>query len=303
MGKNTASLYNQIKMSGIFGILLMGACATPTRHREPIAVPVNYVGHAMRVPVIVNGKVSTHFIFDTGIGVTVLLKRFAEKLNLKTDGQFTGKRMSGQAVTVPLTNLGSIEVAGENLKDPRVGIIELDLPTSYNNVEGFFGLRQFENTPVTLDYKNNRLIVETPESLANRLAKGTVIPIEFDVDGPGLVIFAKLSLPNGKLIRVEIDTGSDDLILDERFMADLGFKPGSPGITTKTGKDETGHTYARYFGNIKGSVHLDSASNAEQIDPKVMFQKIIYDGLIGYDYFKNFVVTYDLPNKRLIIAP
>ena len=33
-----------------------------------------------------------------------------------------------------------------------------------------------------------------------------------------------------------------------------------------------------------------------------MFQDIIYDGVIGNDFFKGQVVTYDLANSRIIIA-
>jgi len=286
----------------IVGVFLMSACATSPSSREPVSVPVSYVGHAMRVPVTIDGNINTHLIFDTGIGVTVLLKSFSDSLNLKSHGQFTGKRMSGQAVTIPLTKLESLEVAGQQLKTPVVGSIELDLPPIFKGTEGFFGLRQFENAAVTLDYKNNLLIAETSDSLKTRLENGAAVPVELDNDGPSLGVIAKLVLPNGKVIHVEVDTGSDTLILNEKFMPELGFKIGSPDITTKTGKDETGHTFSRHFGQIKGAIRLEGAGGAEQAGPKVMFQKIIYDGLIGYDYFKNFVVTYDLPNKRLIIA-
>jgi hypothetical protein len=30
------------------------------------------------------------------------------------------------------------------------------------------------------------------------------------------------------------------------------------------------------------------------------FQKIIYDGLVGRAFLRNFVVTFDVPNERLI---
>ncbi len=34
----------------------------------------------------------------------------------------------------------------------------------------------------------------------------------------------------------------------------------------------------------------------------VMIQEIIYDGLVGDGFLRNFVVTYDLPNSRMIFA-
>ena len=36
--------------------------------------------------------------------------------------------------------------------------------------------------------------------------------------------------------------------------------------------------------------------------PRVMFQEIIYDGLIGDQFLRNFTTTYDLPNGRMIFS-
>ena len=33
-----------------------------------------------------------------------------------------------------------------------------------------------------------------------------------------------------------------------------------------------------------------------------MFQKIIYDGLVGDSFLKNFVVTYDMQRERMVFA-
>ena len=36
--------------------------------------------------------------------------------------------------------------------------------------------------------------------------------------------------------------------------------------------------------------------------PPVMFQKIIYDGLVGDQFLRNFTTTYDLASSRMIFA-
>jgi hypothetical protein len=33
-----------------------------------------------------------------------------------------------------------------------------------------------------------------------------------------------------------------------------------------------------------------------------MFQKIIYQGLVGDAFLRNFITTYDLPNSRMIFS-
>jgi hypothetical protein len=47
-------------------------------------------------------------------------------------------------------------------------------------------------------------------------------------------------------------------------------------------------------------ISVTGAPAVRQADPEVMFQKIIYDGLVGNAFLRNFVVTYDLPNTRMI---
>jgi hypothetical protein len=37
-------------------------------------------------------------------------------------------------------------------------------------------------------------------------------------------------------------------------------------------------------------------------DPPVMFQEIIYDGLVGDSFLRNFTTTYDLPRSRMIFS-
>ena len=39
-----------------------------------------------------------------------------------------------------------------------------------------------------------------------------------------------------------------------------------------------------------------------QTDPEVMFQRIIYDGLVGDAFLRRFTVTYDLPRERVVFG-
>jgi hypothetical protein len=52
---------------------------------------------------------------------------------------------------------------------------------------------------------------------------------------------------------------------------------------------------------------LIAASNASlelaQQDPDVMFQRIIYDGLLGHAFVRMFTVTWDIPGARIVLAP
>jgi len=109
-----------------------------------------------------------------------------------------------------------------------------------------------------------------------------------------------LVLSNGDQVSVEVDTGSKALILNERFMAPLGILPSDARLRKREGKDETGYAFIRYFTQLPGRVQLlqNREFGVDGID--VMFQKIIYDGLVGHYFLSQFLVTYNLPSSELI---
>jgi hypothetical protein len=114
--------------------------------------------------------------------------------------------------------------------------------------------------------------------------------------------FTQLILPSGREIVVEVDTGSHHLILDTRFMADCGVGVEDPDVDTKTGTDETGYQWTRRWATAHGSVHLAAAPQTAQADPRVQFQDIIYDGLIGSEYLERYRLHLDVAGSRIILS-
>lgn len=68
------------------------------------------------------------------------------------------------------------------------------------------------------------------------------------------------------------------------------------------GTDETGHPCTRCFATARGDVGLSGAGQFRMTDPDVLFQKIIYDGLVGDSFLRQFVTTYDLGNGRMLFG-
>jgi predicted aspartyl protease len=273
----------------------LAGCSTPGSHTKALAsLPMQYFEHTIAVPVKVGDR-PTLFIIDTGIGLPLIAKSLCEKLKCQPHGKFTAKRMSGQNVTVDLTTIESITVGGIVHKNVEAGIFDLSgMPIA--GVEGFLSLGFFEHQPFTMDYAAATVWLETPESLAARKKTGVSVPVEFDRNGPSLGIYMRLELPKAGTVKVEVDTGSDSLILDQRFMRKLAIGR----VKRRQGKDETGHSYVRSFSELKGNIFPAGAPQLVQHNPPVMFQKIIYDGLIGHSFMNNFVVTYDLSAPVII---
>ncbi|HXC81922.1 MAG TPA: hypothetical protein VNV62_08735 [Trebonia sp.] len=73
---------------------------------------------------------------------------------------------------------------------------------------------------------------------------GTAVAVHVGYDGCSTDLMLSVDLPNGKQITVEVDAGSDMLILNEELAADAGIGLHGPGVREVKAADETGHEYA-----------------------------------------------------------
>ena len=294
--------------------MLLVGCGSPASREESAVstIPLSHAGgdsgaeHLLKVPVVVNGHATT-FVFDTGIGITLVDDDLLARWGITPETSYTGKRMSGQEVTVPLARVPWLSVAGLRQDDVQVGVWDMDgfLPRTpeFAGVEGFLSLHALAEVAFTLDYARGALIVEDEASLAARVAAGSVVPLEVHRDGPTLTVFFELLVPGGPPARVELDLGGRAIALDASFMERLGVDPEGEGVKRVEKRDETGFDYTRRFATVGGPIAPAAAPQLEQRDFTALFQEIIYDGLIGDDYLSRYTATFDLPRGRLILGP
>jgi Aspartyl protease len=178
------------------------------------AVLFQYQKHMLAVPVVV-GDVETTFIFDTGIGVDLISPGLAASAGCVLLGEtYTGRRMSGQAVTVPMSTLGSLKLGDYTRENVAIGVFDLA------GIAGLVSLASFRSTAVTIDCEAGAIVIEDERSLADRMARGTPVAIGVHEDGPySADVFIDLTLPGGRSVKAEVDTGSDNLILNQPFAA------------------------------------------------------------------------------------
>jgi predicted aspartyl protease len=263
------------------------------------AVPFDYLHHLVTVPVRI-GAVDARFVLDTGMGLVLVTEQLAACVGLVPDGStYTGRRMSGQEVTVPVARAESLSFGGLTRRDVPVGILDLDQP-ALAMVGGFLSLAFFRDRAVTFDYPRREIVVEDAASLEDRMRDGASVEVRVEQDELSAEVFLRLDVPGAGV--VEVDTGSDVLILDESLASPAGVDLGAPGVRIVEATDETGHAYRRAFTTLSGSINPVGAPHIAQRDPPVMFQQIIYDGLVGDTFLRDFVVMYDLARSRMIFA-
>src|SRR6476659_2354586 len=265
--------------------------------------PYSYLAHLVTLPVRV-GDVEARFALDTGIGPTLLGEALAHEVGCATNGEtFTGRRMSGQEVSVPLADAPPITIGPFTREGHVVGVLDMSgFPASLATLDGFLSLAFFEQTAFTVDYPRGVVVVESPSTLAERAAHGTSVPVRLDRQGRALVAFLPLTVGALGSIEVEVDMGSDTLILDAGHAAALGIRLDDPAVRRFEGLDETGNAYVRCFTHLDETIHVTGAPSLAQTGTDVMFQEIIYDGLIGNAFLRRFVVTYDQPGERMIFS-
>jgi predicted aspartyl protease len=268
-------------------------------------VPFQYLAHLLTVPVGVGvGDTETRFVFDTGIGVNLVSDSLARAVGWTPSGSvFTGRRMSGQEVTAPMGSLDSVRLGDSRSGDVPAALFDMGAMAGLEGIGGFLSLQFFRSTPVTVDYPARVLVLEDEQSLARRAESGFPVSVQVKDDGPSTDVHLAVRLPGGRVISAEVDAGSDQLILNQALAATAGVDLARPDVRKVEGQDETGHAFARYFTALRGDLSLAAAPQIRQADPDVMFQDIIYDGLVGDRFLRNFIVTYDLPGSRMIFAP
>lgn len=266
-----------------------------------ISVPYEVIGsHLLAIPAMLNGTRPARMLFDTGSGITVVDAAVLRSLGAEPTGRsYTGRRMSGQAITVPLFELPSVAV-GE-LRHERAEVGGLDLSafgTAGASLDGIVSLSFFREHPVTVDPGRRR--IELPGRTGDPIEE---VPVGVEIDGPSTEMFLETILPGGRSAWLEVDTGSNSLILDERYMFELGIAPDPKRIERRDGTDETGHPYTRWIARLPGAIAPRGAPACRQDEPPVVFQRIIYDGLIGYDFLRRFVTTFDVAGSRIRLCP
>jgi predicted aspartyl protease len=277
---------------------LMGCASAPPKSSQ--AVPFHYIAQGfIVVPVQINDGPTYDFLLDTGAGTLIVDKSIAKQA--PSQPNFVGRRMSGQALSLPMVRLSKVTMAGHSVRDISSAVFDLNQMLPGFNIKGVISLAFFKEIPFTIDYGKFRVEFESPDSLNLIRAAGHSVTIKAEVDGPSLDVHMPLILPSGKMIVTEVDTGTPGaMILNQNLMDELKVSPVDKGVKWQTGTDETGHQYTRYYVNIKGSPHIPGTESINLENPRVQFQEIIYDGLVGQMFLNKYRVTFDLPGSAMI---
>ncbi len=266
---------------------------------KPVSIPFTTNSDGMVIlPATVGGNISVHVIFDTGAGLDVLAPSVIEKVHGKPAGQFTGFRMTGERLDIPLFVVPELSVGPVKKRDAVVGSWDV---LDKLHLDGIVSLNDFRQQPVTFDFVKKVVVFETPESLAQRRATETSVPVKFDDQrGITLDLFAEF-LVGDQTDLCEIDTGSPSATVSTRYMQPLGIEKDCKDVRRIERRTVAGATQIRYDTTLS-QISIAAAPQISLAHPRVGFSDIIYDCVIGLDFWAGKAFSIDIPGRQVFIS-
>src|SRR5581483_2369933 len=274
----------------------LAAYPAPTR---PVVIPFTTTPDGfVLLPATVGGNIPVHLILDTGAGFDVLAQSLVDRQHLTPTSQFTGFVFSGDRIDVSLFNVSTVALSSFERQNVTVaGLALLDQV----HQDGIVSMSAFRHQPITIDFVNKVVVLETPTSLAARRKAGTAVPIQLDDDrGIALDMYARFLL-GSDTAQCIIDTGSPSATISLRYLVALGVDTADTAVHKHRTQNAAGAMLTRYGTNIARLSLLAPKSVTAEL-PRVSFANIIYDCAVGVDFWAGKVVTFDIAGRELIVA-
>jgi predicted aspartyl protease len=253
------------------------------------------------VPVQVNDSGPFEFILDTGAGTSLLASELAAQLGIEILGMKEGQTAGGK-VSVSLAKVDSLAVGEAKLDNVDVAVVDLDHlgKTVGATIEGDIGYNFLKHFRITIDYRTNEIRFEDPNRIDSfaHTAK-TEVPIRLANPARPLILVDAYANGRGPY-QFAIDTGTSTTAITPEAARQFGVETSPIGpITTGSAR------VAASAGNLKsfqvGGARIDSmpvivANFFDALNGAVGAK---LDGIVGYNFLRNYKVVIDYPNEFL----
>lgn len=251
----------------------------------------------------VNERGPYPFILDTGAGTSLISPRLAHELGVVATSSKEGTGAAGK-VTVALANVDSLAIGGARRAPMPIAITsEVDrigaaVGTPIDGDVGYDFLKGFR---VTIDYRRQLVrlvqgaydVTGTPSmtrsEVAFRFASPTkpLVMIPAFVNGRGPFAFA-------------VDTGASATVLSPALADDLGIDRGERTAMTGAG-GMLQAAVARVTSLVVGGGAVDDLAVvvSDFLGPIGQAVGTRVDGVVGYNFLREFKVTIDYPGAKL----
>lgn len=273
-------------------------------------VPFRLIKDNPVIPLFIDGDDSlTCWIVDTGYGYTAVDERLANRLQFSTTGSLrvqTLKLDNLKAVTVPKAFIVDADTDEAAVEVPAHGAVVRKLPNTLEDTYGRFstclrpggilGITFLRNFVTRLDYKNETLTFYDPDTF--KPPRNGARFTGYLQDEHYFLIPMKV---NGVTANMALDTGAFASIFTQGFIEKYEKIKGKPfetagqvGGTVQASFSETVIDLRRIVLN-RAEIGNHLFSSLEMLypdhdDPPGLLSTTRFDGLLGYNILRNFVI-------------
>lgn len=259
------------------------------------------------LPVEINGEGPFDFILDTGAGTSLLSSELGQKLGIKIIGSKEGQSAGG-AVSVSLAKVDSLAVGSARLEDVDVGLVDLSHigKTVGAQIDGDLGYNFLKHFRITLDYRANEIRFDDPKRFEPAGRSAAVTEIAMRLASPAKPLLLVDVYANGRgPFQFAIDTGTSTTAITPELAKELGVSSSPIGAAT-TGGAQVNVTAGVLKSFQVGGARIDD-STVVVADFFAMLSSALgakLDGIVGYNFLRNYKVALDYPNETLsLFAP
>jgi predicted aspartyl protease len=253
------------------------------------------------LPVHVNGRGPFDFILDTGAGTSLLTPELAKQLEIKTIGSKEGQSAGGK-VAVSLAKVESLAVGEARFQDVDLGVVDLSQvgQTIGTKIDGDLGYNFLKHFRVTINYVAGEIHFDDPKRVESfgRTAK-TEVPIRLAHPAKPLILVDVHANGRGPF-QFAIDTGTSTTAITPELAKTLKVSTSPIGQGT-TGGAHVDVTAGALKSFQVGGAKIDNmpvvVADFFEMLSKAVGAKL--DGIVGYNFLRNYKVVIDYPNEKL----
>ena len=252
------------------------------------------------LPVQVNDQGPFDFILDTGAGTSLLSSGLAKQLAINLIGSKEGQSAGGK-VAVSLGRVNSLAVGGIRLENVDVGIVDLAHigETIGAKIDGDLGYNFLRHFRVTIDYRDCELRLDDPKRVGSFRSARAQVPIRLAHPAKPLILVDVHANGRGPF-QFAIDTGTSTSAITPELAKQLGVV-GSPIGPVTTGGAHVAVTAGALKSFTVGKAKIDNMA-VVVADFFTMLSEAVgakLDGIVGYNFLRDYKVVIDYPNDRL----
>lgn len=256
------------------------------------------------LPVKVNGRGPFDFILDTGAGTSLLSPELAEQLKIKLIGSKEGQTAGGK-VSVSLARVDSFAVGETKVDDADVGIVDLSQigKAIGAKIDGDLGYNFFKHFRITIDYRKSEIRFEDSKRI-ERFGSSARTEVPMRLANPAKPLILVDTYVNGRgPFQFAIDTGTSTTAITPELAKALG-RAGEPVGPVTTGGAHVAATAGMLKTFQVGGAKIDNFQ-VVVADFFAMLSEVIgskLDGIVGYNFLRNYKVVIDYPNGLLSLV-